>query len=221
MIMDIETVINLICKDDNSYFTLGISEIIREAMLSKVNINFLTSFDSESMKCADFILISSSQWRLFVCQTAFRYRKLGCVLLVFMDDADAIKPATLPICYQSLTVISRQDSVRKVREKIIQARSVVNHSEARIFLQSDCIKCNLNKLSMVQLQIMGFLKRGKSVRQIAAIMGLSPKTIYAHKYNSMKKFNLKREHELYLFLNELSLSQMYYGIIDEVILKSN
>ncbi|MEZ3501481.1 helix-turn-helix transcriptional regulator [Pantoea sp. KPR_PJ] len=212
--MDFVKVVNLICKDENYYFKSGIAEIIREALLTDVNVNFLTECDSESLQVADFILMNSSQWRLFMCQPAYRYRKSGSVLLVFMDDVNAISPASLPVCYQSLTAIDRFESVRHVRDKITRAWLAANEEEAKVFSPSDCSACHINKISLVQLQIVSFLKKGKTIRQIASILGLSVKTIYAHKYNIMRKFDLKGEHEFYLFLNDLSLSQLYKGVIE-------
>jgi len=212
--MDFVKVITLICRDENYYFRSGISEIIKESLLSSCKVEFLTEYDSESLSKADFIIMNALQWRLFMCQPAYRYRKPGGVLLVFMEHTDVIDPASLPVCYQSLTAIGRYEAVRQVRDKITRAWLAAHDPEAKTFAQSDCIKCNVNRISLVQLQVMSFLKRGKTVRQIATILGLSVKTIYAHKYNVMRKFDLKGEQELHLFLNDLSLSQLYKGVIN-------
>lgn len=217
--MDFVTVIKLFCRDEDYYFRAGVSEIIKEALLSSVNVEFLTEFDSDHLRRADIIVMNSSQWRLFMCQPVFRYRKTGSLLLVFADYAHNIDPASLPVCYQSLTAIGRYETVRQVRDKITKAWLTVSNQEAKIFAESDCLKCTFSHISLVQLQVMSFLKKGKSVRQIAKSLGLSVKTIYAHKYNVMRKFDLKGELELYHFLNDLTLSQLYKGVIEDVEMK--
>lgn len=50
---------------------------------------------------------------------------------------------------------------------------------------------------------MAGLFKGESVKNIAREMMLTPKTIYAHKYAVMHKFNLSSEHELLELLNRL------------------
>ena len=207
--------VKVICTDDNCYFRLGISKIIDEAILSGVNIEFLSGFDSDNLRKADFILVSVSQWRLFMCQPAYRYRKPGSVLLVFVNDLDNIISDQLPVCYQSLTLIARSDKVRQVREKITAAWLTANDEKVNTYAPSDCMKCNYARISLVQLQVMSFLKRGKSVNQIAKCLGLSVKTIYAHKYNVMRKFDLKGDCDFYSFLNDLSLVELYKGVIKE------
>jgi len=207
--------VKVICTEGDHYFRLGISKIIEEALLSRVNIEFLSGFDSENLSKADFILINVSQWRLFMCQPAYRYRKLGSVLLVFVNHLDSIISGQLPVCYQSLTLILRSDTVRKVREKITAAWLLANDQQTSTFLPTDCIKCNYARISLIQLQVMNFLKKGHSVNQTAKILGLSVKTIYAHKYNVMRKFDLSGDHEFYSFLHDLSLIELYKGVINE------
>jgi len=207
--------VRVICTDEDYYFRLGISKLIEEALLSRVNVDFLSGFDSENLRKADFILVNVSQWRLFMCQPAYRYRKPGSVLLVFVNHIDSIISGQLPVCYQSLTLIVRSDTVRKVREKITAAWLIANDEETNTFMPTDCMKCNYARISLIQLQVMSFFKKGHSVNQTAKSLGLSVKTIYAHKYNVMRKFDLKGDYEFYYFLNDLSLVELYKGVINE------
>ena len=207
--------VKVICTDDDYYFRLGISKVIEEALLSRVGVEFLSGFDSENLRKADFILINVSQWRLFMCQPAYRYRKAGSVLLVFVNHLDSIISGELPVCYQSLTLIARSDSLRKIREKITAAWLIANDEETNSFMPTDCMKCNYARISLIQLQVMSFLKKGHSVSQTAKSLGLSVKTIYAHKYNVMRKFDLKGDCDFHSFLNDLSLVELYKGVINE------
>lgn len=207
--------VKIICTDDNYYFRLGISKIIEEALLSHVNVEFLSGFDSESLQKANFILINVSQWRLFMCQPAYRHRRPGSVILVFVNHIDSIISGQLPDCYQSLVLLTRSDSVRKVREKITAAWLITNNEETATFMPSNCERCNYARISLIQLQVMSFLKRGYSVSQTAKRLDLSIKTIYAHKYNVMRKFDLKGNRDFYSFLKDLSLVELYKGVVNE------
>jgi len=207
--------VKVICTDDDYYFRLGISKIIEEALLFRVNVEFLSDFNSENMRKADFILVNFSRWRLFMCQPAYRYRKPGSVLLAFVNHINSIISGELPVCYQSLTLIARSDTVRKVREKITAAWLIANDEETKTFIPTDCMKCHYERISLVQLQVMSFLKKGHSVSQAAKTLGLSVKTIYAHKYNVMRKFDLKGDSDFYSFLNDLSLVELYKGVIGD------
>lgn len=207
--------VKVICTEDNYYFRLGISSIIKEALFTHADIEFLAEFDNENVRKADFILVNVSQWRLFMCQPAYRYRKPGGVLLVFVNQTDHLISGQLPVCYQSLTCILRSDAIRKVREKITAAWLTAHDEENKRVLPADCTKCNYARISLIQLQVISFLKKGHSVNQTAKILGLSAKTIYAHKYNVMRKFDLKGDYALYSFLNDLSLVELYKGVINE------
>lgn len=44
----IKMAVKVICTDEDYYFRLGISEILEETLLSRVDIAFSSGFDSES-----------------------------------------------------------------------------------------------------------------------------------------------------------------------------
>lgn len=207
--------VKIVCMDENYYFRLGIAEIVKELMLPGARVTFLTGAHSNSLQQADINIINVSQWRLFMCQPAYRFRKPGSLLLVFTDSITDIKSEALPVCYQALTVIGRKESIDQVREKIAGAWLKAQDEGAKPYLPGDCIGCSFSRISLVQLQVLSFLKKGKSVRQIAQSLGLSVKTIYAHKYNVMKKFDIKGEKEFYCFLYDLSLLELYKGVVEE------
>ncbi|MEM6052576.1 helix-turn-helix transcriptional regulator [Erwinia sp. P7711] len=206
--------VKVICTDDNYYFRLGISGVIEAAFLCTANVEFLSNYDSKNIQQADFILVHVSQWRLFMCQPAYRHRKPGSVLLVFVDRTDSISSEQLPVCYQSLTLIDPTENVSKIRDKIANAW-LTAQKKTSTFMPSDCVRCKFSRISLVQLQVISFIKKGSSVRQIAKSLGLSIKTIYAHKYNVMKKFNIKSDCDFCFFLNDLSLIELYKGVVND------
>lgn len=207
--------LNVVCTDENYFFRLGISKVIEEALLSDAKVNFLSGFDSHNLMKADFILINVSQWRLYMCQPAYRDRKRGSIIMVFVEKHEDVILKQLPVCYRSLIVISRADSIRTLSEKLTRFW-LTAQDNVQGFLPSDCVRCDFARITVVQLQVLSFLKKGYSVRQTAKRLNLSAKTIYAHKYNVMKKFALRGDMEFNAFINDLSLLELYKGVISSV-----
>jgi DNA-binding CsgD family transcriptional regulator len=203
----------VVCTNENYFFRLGISKIIEEALLSDSPVEFLPAYDTQNLCQADFILISVAQWRLYMCQPAYRERKPGSIIMVLVDELKDIVKEKLPLCYRSLIIISRNESIAVISKKIIQSW-LENQVSAKGFLPSDCLRCDYARITVVQLQVLSFLKKGYSVGQAAKRLNLSAKTIYAHKYNVMKKFSLSGDVEFNAFINDLSLLELYKGVVD-------
>lgn len=200
------------CTDENYFFRLGISKVIEEALQSDAKVKFLSGSDRQCLEKADFILINVSQWRLYMCQPAYRDRKPGSIIIVFVDESEDIIMEQLPLCYRSLVVVSRFDPVKKIAGKLLHAWLNLQ-DRVRGFEPSDCVHCDFARITVVQLQVLSFLKKGYSVRQTAKRLDLSAKTIYAHKYNVMKKFSLRGDMEFNAFINDISLLELYKGVI--------
>ncbi|MEB7540294.1 LuxR C-terminal-related transcriptional regulator [Pantoea anthophila] len=205
--------LKVICTDENYFFRLGISKLIEEALFSDANVVLLPGTDSHSLRQADFIIINVSQWRLHMCQPAYRDRKPDSVIMVFVDESDDIIPAQLPVCYHSLIVISRLDSVHAITQKLVLSWLTMQEG-GRGFHPEDCSNCGFARITVVQLQVLSLLKKGYSVGQAAKRLDLSAKTIYAHKYNVMRKFALRGDLEFNTFINDLSLLELYKGVVN-------
>lgn len=207
--------LKVICTEENYFFRIGISKVIEGALLTEANVEFLSGFDSHNLRQADFILINVSQWRLYMCQPAYRDRKPGSIIMVFVNQTDDIMTEQLPVCYRSLVVISRLDSVRTISQKVI-CSWLAFQDRVHAFSPADCLHCEFARITVVQLQVLSLLKKGYSVRQTAKRLDLSEKTIYAHKYNVMRKFALRGDMEFNAFINDLSLLELYRGVINSV-----
>lgn len=205
---------NIFCTDGNYYFKLGISKIIEGALLSDVSVKFLSGSVDDRLQKADLILINFSKWRLYMCHPAYRNRKPGSAIIVFVDKRDEIVASQLPVCYQSLIVFSHKDSVRLISEKITEVL-LTTEGRTRGYVHTDCLNCNYSHITVVQLQVLSLLKKGYSADHAAKRLNLSSKTIYAHKYNVMRKFSLKGDKEFNAFINDLSLLELYNGVINE------
>ena len=72
-------------------------------------------------------------------------------------------------------------------------------------LSGDEQPSGLNALSQREIEIISFIKKGHSSKEIADILSLSAKTIEVHRYNLMKKLNLKNTAALVNFINNSEL----------------
>jgi DNA-binding NarL/FixJ family response regulator len=67
-------------------------------------------------------------------------------------------------------------------------------------------KAGINSLSGRELEIIDYIKRGNSSKQIAVELNLSPKTIEVHRYNILRKLELKNSASLVNFIHTNDLS---------------
>jgi DNA-binding NarL/FixJ family response regulator len=58
-------------------------------------------------------------------------------------------------------------------------------------LSSDKQKDGFNSLTSREIEVIGFIKNGCSSKEIANLLGITKKTVEAHRYNILKKLNLK------------------------------
>lgn len=63
----------------------------------------------------------------------------------------------------------------------------------------------LNSLSQREIEIIAFIKRGFSSKEIADALNISVKTVEVHRYNILKKLNLKNSAALVNFINNSQL----------------
>jgi DNA-binding NarL/FixJ family response regulator len=63
----------------------------------------------------------------------------------------------------------------------------------------------LNSLSQREIEIISFIKNGSSSKEIADTLGISVKTVEVHRYNILKKLNLKNAAALVNYINNSQL----------------
>jgi two-component system invasion response regulator UvrY len=63
----------------------------------------------------------------------------------------------------------------------------------------------LNALSQREIEIIAFIKKGHSSKEIADALNISVKTVEVHRYNILKKLNLKNAAALVNFINNSQL----------------
>ena len=63
----------------------------------------------------------------------------------------------------------------------------------------------INSLSQREIEIIGYIKKGNSSKEIADALNISVKTVEVHRYNILKKLNLKNAAALVNFVNNSQL----------------
>lgn len=59
-----------------------------------------------------------------------------------------------------------------------------------------CLWCKHRQMSEYQFRLLEHFHKGKTINEIASDLGVSSKTIFAHKYLVMHKFNLRTDSDL-------------------------
>jgi DNA-binding NarL/FixJ family response regulator len=95
-------------------------------------------------------------------------------------------------------IIEIQHNRRYICDEIknILSEQVMNGDEQQI---------GLNSLSEREIEIIGFIRKGYSSKEIAAPLSISVKTVEVHRYNILKKLNLKNTAAMVNYINSSQL----------------
>jgi two-component system invasion response regulator UvrY len=72
-------------------------------------------------------------------------------------------------------------------------------------ISGDDPQTGLNSLSQREIEIISYIKKGNSSKEIADALNISVKTVEVHRYNILKKLNLKNAAALVNFINNSQL----------------
>ena len=72
-------------------------------------------------------------------------------------------------------------------------------------ISGDDPQTGLNSLSQREIEIISYIKKGNSSKEIADQLNISVKTVEVHRYNILKKLNLKNAAALVNFINNSQL----------------
>jgi two-component system invasion response regulator UvrY len=72
-------------------------------------------------------------------------------------------------------------------------------------ISGDDPQTGLNSLSQREIEIISYIKKGHSSKEIADALSISVKTVEVHRYNILKKLNLKNAAALVNFINNSQL----------------
>jgi DNA-binding NarL/FixJ family response regulator len=109
-----------------------------------------------------------------------------------------------------LTKNSSKEEMFKAISEIAEGRKYIceeiKNILSELLLKKEENKSDINSLSGRELEIINHIKDGSSSKEIASVLNISVKTIEVHRYNILKKLNLKNTASLVDFINKNHLS---------------
>ena len=160
---------------------------------------FITDYTVNNIAIADVIILSLCKGERYTCIPELRVRRKG-IIIGLVDDID--NSTKSPYCFSDIVYVSRRASINDITQKLTVAwqKWVMSKNFSR---HHSCFGCNHLTLTHQQREIMYRFYQGRTVHQVAKYMNINYKTVTAHKYLVMHKFNLKSDYDLYRFLGML------------------
>jgi len=166
--------INVVLWDENIYLVKAIRIILKDYFLQH---DILVTFNAiEDIKHADLVVTTSSSRE--------NDQKTNTKIIMF-------KKLGRGVCYQKEL---SSDAEIALLENVLDTLYTLPPEE----ISSD--KSNRKSLTLCEKQTLQAIEAQLSIKQIAEFLGLSRKTICAHKYTAMQKLGFGRTHALYHWL---------------------
>lgn len=192
----------ILSKNDNYFLMSGLLALIQVLLGPDTQIRTSDDFSAAGISEADIIVMNSPSLLLYLCHPNFRFRKPNSVIISLHNKQAGICNQDLPFCFNDVIILRRDEAFSTIRARLAQ-RLTKPHASF-IYSPLSCMNCKCRRLSRSQLQIVKYLRQGYSIQCIARIMGVSVKTVYAHKYRLMEKFDARGDAELNQFINLLT-----------------
>lgn len=193
----------ILSKNDNYYIESGLITLIQSLLGPETQIRTSDDFSAAGIGKADIIVMNSPSLLLYLCHPNFRFRKPESVIISLHNKQTSIRNQDLPLCFNDVIIIRRDETLcdiqARLAQRLLQPRTPFRHNSR------SCLNCKCRRLSRSQLKIVKYLQQGYSIQCIARILSVSVKTVYAHKYRLMEKFDAKGDAELNQFINLLAV----------------
>jgi DNA-binding NarL/FixJ family response regulator len=86
---------------------------------------------------------------------------------------------------------------------VIEGKKYICREVQTIIAENECSNGNsVNNLTLREIEIIDYLKQGLSSKEIASAIHLSAKTIDVHRYNILRKLDLKNTSQLINYVNQ-------------------
>lgn len=192
----------ILSKNDNYFLTSGLIALIRNLLGPDITVRTSDDFSAIGIGKADIIVMNSPSLLHYLCHPNFRFRQSHSVVISLHDKRAGIRNQDLPFCFNDVIILHRDETLREIQTRLAQKLSPARAPFT--FSPLKCMSCKCRRLSGSQLKIVKYLRQGYSIQCIARIMCVSVKTVYAHKYRLMAKFDARGDAELNQFINLLA-----------------
>lgn len=194
--------INVLINESDKYYLSGMMYLLRNIFSHEYNenVNFHYEMSPNNIWNANIILIKILKGEEKTCKPEFKLRNQG--VIIGLIDYDSQYNYTMPSCYRDIIFISRKSSFKKMHSIIIKAWNK-NHQLSHYPRKYSCVNCTHVQMSQRENSIAHELMSGQSAHKIAKEYNISEKTVYAHKYTIMRKFNIENTKDFISFLRYL------------------
>jgi len=203
--------INILTNEPVGLYFEGLSFLLSEIFDNNSHdaITITNNMTTENMVKADIIIVSLCRGEEYTCKKAF-FKKSGSLIIGLIGDNES-KSIPLPPCNQRMILISRRESIPSFKKQIIQAweRTTLKQQKDEI---NPCSDCKPKVLTPRLNSIITGMLNGKSISVIASELNICEKTVHSHKYTLMKKFFLRNDYDLQIFIRRLgNQEKLYFG----------
>lgn len=178
------------------FFCVGVEKIISNHLF---NLSFVPVFSSDKERDdLDIVIIMlSSKKVIYPCQYLMRFNfvRLGGVVIYEVHDKKITGYTSCLHEVNSMSVRDTPEMLVSLLDRVLSEKPVEG-----ALIKERCSYCK-PVLTAAERFVMHGLAMGLSATCIAEMLGLSPKTISAHKRNGMRKMGFSRNFELYHWLS--------------------
>ena len=193
--------LTILIQETDLFFQAGLQYFFEDFFAHNFHcaIRFCIDLTHDNVSQADVIVLALCQGETLTCFPELQARQKG-IILGLVDDERHF-PA-LPSCYQDIIFLPRRASLDRISGVLYLAWSRTQ-LPGYSWNKKTCFECQHKFLSPQQIRVMVSFHKGLSVTQTASLLKMSDKTVYAHKYLIMQKFNLRSDYELIVLLRKL------------------
>ncbi|MDW2741726.1 helix-turn-helix transcriptional regulator [Atlantibacter subterraneus] len=190
---------HIIINENDALFYSGLTHLLNDIFCHQVYTPcYSREINKSTVETADIIIQSLRPGEAFLCYPALYYRKPS-LMIGLVDDNDRADHYPLPLCANDRIIISRKAGTENIRRTLKQAWAKLQ-TDAEKARKPHCYGCKHRTMTSQQKRVAASFIEGCSVRHIAGKLALNSKSVFAHKHSLMRKFQLKNDHQLMMFL---------------------
>ena len=206
--------VNVLINETETLYCYALKKLIVDLFGTQFGceIDFMTEFTRENISNADLMVLSLCRGEPFICTPELLARRKG--VMIGLVNGEHYSKETLPACFQEMIFVSRDAPLSDFYRVFSSAwHTLQRHEEIRV--NPVCAECQHRTLSPRQTVIMASLYQGLSTPAIAQKLKIDSKTVYAHKYDVMQKFQLESDHHLQALLTRMRDKNMQINLLRE------
>ena len=188
------TMPDILINTENIFLNRGICQLLSEiAKEEHIREPYsVVDYSTDILGPIDMLFTEMAAGEHYLCHPFFKKLPPHTSIFIFVATDSALQVEQLPLCLRDATFISMNSDLRRVKNQIAK-RLTESTTSSCGGLEKDsrrCVKCPRLTLT---------IRTGMNNQQIAQKLGISHKTIFSHKINIMKKFQIATKQELTRF----------------------